>query len=103
VPTIWGSLERIETVCFSARWIQMRVTLPGGSVIRARTCVGEQTLVARGIERVDLSTLCAGERVKVRYRHSRDSVMEAETIYVQPEHTAIGSAIEKDRAQDRPA
>ncbi|MBI3356816.1 MAG: hypothetical protein HY038_08615 [Nitrospirae bacterium] len=89
MPTIWGSLERIETVRSNARWIQTRVTLPGGSVIRVRTCVGAQALVARGIERVDLSTLCAGELVEVSFHYGRDGLMEAETIYIQPEHAAV--------------
>ena len=67
----------------------MRITLPGGAVIRARTCVRAETLVARGIERVDLSTLCTGELVEVSFHYGRDGVMEAETIYVQPEHAVI--------------
>jgi len=89
MPTIWGCLDRIEEYHHGTRWVQVRVTLPGGSVIRTRALVGRQTLVARGIERVDLSTLCAGELVEVSYHHGRDGFMEAETIYVPPERVSV--------------
>ena len=85
MPTIWGCLDRIEDDLHGTLRVQVRVTLPGGSVIRARALVVEHTLIARGTERVDLSTLCAGEFVEISYHHGRDGFMEAETIYVQPE------------------
>lgn len=94
MPVIWGCLDRIEHDLHGTQWIQVKVTLPGGSMIRTRALVGRQTLVARGIERVDLSTLCSGELVEVSYHHGRDGFMEAETIYVQADRAAVGKSDE---------
>lgn len=85
MPTIWGHLDRIEEDRQGTRWLQMKVTLPRGSVIRARALVGQQTVIARGIARVDLSALHAGEVLEVSYHDRRDGFMEAEMIYAQPE------------------
>jgi hypothetical protein len=85
MPTIWGSLDRIENDLQGRRWVKLKAILSGRATIRVRALVGKQTLIARGIERVDLSSLCAGEFVEISYGHSHDGFMEAETIYVQPE------------------
>lgn len=85
MPTIWGYHDRIEEERQGTRWLQMRVALPRGSVIQACALVGKQTVVARGIARVDLSTLHAGEALEVSYQDSRDGFMEAEMIYARPE------------------
>jgi hypothetical protein len=85
MPTIWGSLDRVEEDLHGTRWVQVRTTLSGGTAIRVRVLIGGQTIVARGIERIDLSTLCAGEFVEVTYHHCHAGFMEAETIYVQPD------------------
>lgn len=89
MPTIWGWLDRIEDDLHDTRWVQMRTILPGGTAIRIRVLVGGRTIVARGIERIDLSTLCAGEFVEVTYQHGHAGFMEAETIYVQPERVPL--------------
>jgi hypothetical protein len=85
MPTIWGSLERVEEDLYGTRWVQVRTTLSGGAAIRVRVLVAGQTIVARGIKRIDLSTLCASEFVEVTYHHGHAGFMEAETIYVRPE------------------
>lgn len=85
MPTIWGCLERIDKDLPDSRWIQVRTVLPGGVAIRTRTFVGEQTLIARGIERVDISRLREEEFVEVAYHRGHSGFMDAETIYVQPE------------------
>lgn len=77
MPTIWGSLlDRVQEDLHGTRWVQVRITSSGGTAIRVRVLVGGQTIVARGIERIDLSTLCAGEFVEVTYHHGHAGFME---------------------------
>jgi hypothetical protein len=85
MSTIWGSLDRIEDDQQGKRWVQLKAVLSGRTTIRIRALVGKQTLIARGIEQINLSNLRAGEFVEISYRHGCDGFMEAETIYVQPE------------------
>lgn len=87
MPTIWGRLDRIEEDRQGIRWLQLRVSLPRGEAIRvrARALVGKQTVVARGIARVDLSALHAGEVLEVSYHDRHDGFMEADMIYARPE------------------
>lgn len=88
MPTIWGSLNRIENDPQGRCWVQLKAILSGRTTVLVRALVGKQTLIARGIKQVDLSSLCAGEPVEISYHHGHDGFMEAETIYVQPEHAA---------------
>ena len=88
MPTIWGCLEQIDKDLPDSRWIQVRTVLPGGVAIRTRALVGERTLIARGIERVDFSNLREGEFVEVAYHRGHSASMEAERIYVHPNHLA---------------
>lgn len=85
MPTIRGCLERIEKDLPDSRWIQVRTVLPGHVAIRTRTFVGEQTIIARGVKRVALSSLREGEFVEVTFHPRHSGFMEAETIYVQPD------------------
>ncbi len=89
MPTVWGCLDRVDKDLHGTRWVQVKAVLSGKTTIRVRALVGKQTLIARGIERVDLSSLCAGEFVEISYRHGRDGFMEAETIYVRPDRAAV--------------
>jgi hypothetical protein len=89
MPTVWGSVERVEDDVVGTSWIQMRTVLPGGVAIRVRASIGHQTTVARGIERVDPSSLREGECVEVTYHQGRNGFMEAETVYVQPDNVAV--------------
>ncbi len=89
MQTIWGFLDQIEKDSLGTWWVQMRALLPGGSVVRVRVLVGMQTVVARGIARVDLSALRAGEVLEVSYHQGRDGLMEADTIYVRPEQVPV--------------
>ncbi len=89
MPTIWGCLSRIEDRRRDDPWVEIAVIVSARTTIRARALVGRQTLIARGIERIDLSTLCAGELVEVSYHRGRDGMMEAETIYVRPDRAAV--------------
>ena len=95
MPTIWGSLDRIDEDVHGISWIQLRTVLRGGTAIRTRVVVGEKVLIARGIERVDVSSLTEGELVEVSYYHGRDGFMEAETIYVQPKRVPAASGTEE--------
>lgn len=85
MPTIWGDFERVNKDLYGNRWIEVRTVLPGGSAIRTRALVGEEALIAWGIERVDLSSLREGESVEVTYCRGQLGFMEAETIYVHPD------------------
>lgn len=89
MPTIWGWLDRIEDDPRGPRLVEVKAFLSGRTTIRVRALVREQTLIARGIEPVDLSALCAGEYVEVSYHHSHDGLMVAETIYVRPERVPV--------------
>jgi len=85
MPTIWGHLDQIEEDRQGIRWLHLSVTLPRGVAIRARALVGKQTVVARGIARIDLSALHAGEVLEVSYHDRQDGFMETEMIYARPE------------------
>ncbi len=89
MPTICGSLDRIENHLDGSRFVQVRVILTRGSVLRIRALVRKQTIIARGTEQVDLSTLCTGELVQVSYHQGRDGFMEADTIHVRPERGQV--------------
>lgn len=69
--------------------MQVKSILSGRIAIRVRARVEEQTLIARGIEQVDLFSLCAGEFVEVSYHHGKNGFIEAETIYVRPERVPV--------------
>ncbi len=90
MTVIWGALDRITEDSQGRRCMVIKVGVPGCTAICIPALVGKQTLIARGIERVDLSSLCVGEFVEVSYRHSCDGYMEADTIYVQPERAVVG-------------
>lgn len=90
MPTIWGTLDRVDNDPRGIRLVQVMAILAGRTTIRIRALVGKQTLIARGIERVDLSSLGAGEPVEISYHYDRGGFMEAETIYVLPQRAAIG-------------
>lgn len=100
MPVIWGNLDRIDDDQQGKRWVQLKAMVSGKTTIRVRALVGKQTLVTRGIARVDLSTLSTGEPVEIGYHHGRDGFMEAETVYVQPECAAIGQDIGHNDAHD---
>jgi hypothetical protein len=89
MPTIWGDLDRVNKDLHGVRWIQVRTVLPGGAAIRTHALVGDQTLIARGDDRVDLSSLREGEFVEVTYHHGQSGFMEAEIIYVRPDQVAM--------------
>ena len=89
MPTIWGCLSRIEDDLHGTPWVEVKAILSARTTIRVRAFVGRQTLIARGIERVDLSSLCAGEFVEISYNRGRDGLMQAETIYVRPDRVAV--------------
>jgi hypothetical protein len=90
MSTIWGHLERVDELSVPAPNIQVRTILPDGTVLRVRAKIGAQTIVARGIEPVDVSDLREGEFVEVSYRHSREGWLDADTVYVRPEQAAVG-------------
>jgi hypothetical protein len=89
MPTIWGRLNRIEEDLHGTPWVEIKAFLSTRTTIRVRALVGSRTLIARGIERVDLSSLSTGEFVEVSYNRSHDGFMEAETIYVRPDRVAV--------------
>lgn len=88
--TIWGYIEKVDELMARAPHIQVRTLLPGGIVIRVRANIGAQTLIARGIEPVDVSGLREGEFVEVSYRHGKGGRLDANTIYVRPEQNVVG-------------
>jgi len=89
MPTIWGSLERVGDDLQGNRWVQVRTVLPGEVAIHVRAFVGKTTTVARGINRVDLSSLKEGEFVEVTYQQGHGGLMEAVTVYVRPDEAAV--------------
>lgn len=100
MPVIWGNLDRIGDDQQGRRWVQLNAMVSGKTIIRIRTLIGKHTLIARGIERVDLFNLGAGEPVEISYHYDRGGLMEAETIYVLPQRTAIGQDIGHNDAHD---
>jgi hypothetical protein len=84
MPTIWGHLEKVDKLSISAPHIQVKTALPGGTALRVRAKIGAQTLIARGVEAVDVSDLQEGEFVEVSYRYGGEGWLDADTIYVRP-------------------
>jgi len=99
MAAIWGSLDGIEVDLRGRRWVRVKSALSGRTNIRIRALVGERTKVVRGIERVELSSLCAGEFVEVSYSRSRDGFMEAEIVYARADCGAVAISNE-DHAND---
>ena len=89
MPTVWGNLDQVHSDAAGNQWIQMRTFLSGGMPIRIRALIEQHTIVVRGIERVDPSSLREGECVEVTYHQGRNGFMEAETVYVQPDDVPI--------------
>lgn len=85
MPTIWGHLEKVDKLAAPGLLIQVKTSLPGGTVLRVRAKIGAQTLIARGVEAVDVSDLREGEFVEVSYRYGGEGWLDADTIYVRPE------------------
>ncbi len=85
MPTLWGCFDQAEKGLSGTCWIILRTLLPGGTTIRIRAYVGEQALIARGTERVELSRVKVGEFVEVTYHRGHAGFMEADTIYVRPD------------------
>jgi hypothetical protein len=90
MPTIWGHLENVDELSARSPHIQVRTSLPGGIVIRIRANIVAQTIIARGTESIDISSLREDEFVEVSYRKGREGQLDAETIYVRPEQTVVG-------------
>jgi hypothetical protein len=90
MPVIWGNLDRIDNDQQGRRWVQLNAMVSERTIIRIRALIGRHTLIARGIERVDLFNLGTGEPVEISYHYDRGGFMEAETIYVLPQRAAIG-------------
>ncbi len=89
MPTIWGQLEKVDELFARSPHIKVKTSLPGGIVIRVRANIGAETLIARGTESVDVSGLREDEFVEVSYRHGREGILDAVTIYVRPEQTVV--------------
>lgn len=68
MPTIRGRLERVDTLSAPAPNIEVRTLLSDGTVLRVRTKIGSETLIARGIEPGDVSDLRKGEIEEMSYR-----------------------------------
>lgn len=89
MAAIWGTFDRIEADQHGRQWVQLKAVVSGNTTIRVRVLIGQQTMIARGIDRVDLADLRTGEPIEVSYRHSCDGYLEADAIYVQPQRTAV--------------
>lgn len=90
MPTIWGHLENVDELSARSPHILVRTILSSGTVIRVRANIVAQTIIARGTESIDVSSLREGEFVEVSYRQGREGELDAETIYVRPEQTVVG-------------
>src|SRR5262249_47744166 len=89
MPTEWGNLDQVHSDAAGNQWIQLRTFLSSGVPIRIRALIKQHTVVVRGIERVGPSSLREGESVEVTYHHGRNGLMEAETVYVQPDDVTV--------------
>jgi hypothetical protein len=89
MPTLWGNLDHVHSDIGGDQWLQLRTVLTGGVAIRVRALIQHCTTVVRGIERVDPSNLRKGEPVEVTFHHGSNGLMEAETVYVQPDDFTV--------------
>lgn len=95
MPTLWGCLDQVDEALSGTRWILLRTVLPGGTAIRIQAYLGEQALIARGTERVELSRVKVGEFVEVTYHRGQAGFMEADTIYVRPDNVFVAEGSEE--------
>lgn len=100
MPTIRGDLDRMNKDLQGSGWIRVKTLLPGGAAIRTHVLVGDQTLIARGVERVDLSSLRKGDFIEVTYHRGQSSFIEAETIYVCTDEVSVANKSRQDHADD---
>lgn len=96
--TIRGDLDRMNKDLQGSGWIQVKTLLPGGAAIRTHVLVGDQTLIARGVERVDLSSLRKGDFIEVTYHRGQSGFMEAETLYVCSDEVSVANKSRQDHA-----
>jgi hypothetical protein len=94
MPTIRGDLDRMNEGLHGSGWIQVKTLLPGGAAIRTHVLVGNQTFIARDVERVDLSSLRKGDFVEVTYHRAQCGFMEAEAISVCSDEVSVAEQIE---------
>lgn len=85
MPTLRGCFDQVEKGLSDTCWILLRTLLPGARRFASGLYVGEQALIARGTERVELSRVKVGEFVEVTYHRGHAGFMEADTIYVRPD------------------
>lgn len=60
MSTVRGTLDQRHYDGARDQWVQVRTILLGGVTIRIHVVIGSQTIVARGIEPVALSSLRGG-------------------------------------------
>lgn len=89
MPTVWGTIEQRYYDGARDHWVQVRTVLLGGVTIRIRAVIDSQTIMARGIEPVALSSLREGESVEVTYHCGRNGFLMANTVYVRPDAIAV--------------
>lgn len=91
MPVLWGHFDRVDRDVRGTRWILVTTVLPGGTAIRARALLGNQTLIARGIAQVELADLRDGDFVEVTYHRGHAGFLEADSIYARPNDVALQS------------
>lgn len=91
MTTVGGTLEQRHHDGVPDQWVQARTILLGGVMIRIRTVIDSQTIVARGIEPVALLSLREGESVEVTYHCGRNGYLVAHTVSVWPDAVAVFS------------
>lgn len=89
MPAVWGTIESMHRDGAGDQWVQVRTILSGSVTIRIRAVIDSQTIVARGIEPVALSSLREGESVDVTYHCGRNGFLVAHIVYVRPEFVAV--------------
>ena len=94
MPTIRGHVDQVSKHLLDIRWMHVKTLLPGGGESQIPVMVTHQTLIARGTERVDLSSLREGESVEVTYHCGRSGLIEAETIYVRSDEVSVAEQTE---------
>ncbi len=89
MSAVWGTIESIHRDGAGDQWVQVRAVLSGGVTIRIYVVIDVQTIVARGIEPIALSSLRERESVEVTYHCGRNGFLVANTVHVRPDVVAV--------------
>ncbi|HXF93906.1 MAG TPA: hypothetical protein VNK46_14230 [Nitrospiraceae bacterium] len=91
MPTTWGTVETVGNHPDGSGEIVIRTRPSRHADLRVHASVSPRTLIARGVRRIALADIRAGEFVELTYHHNLHG-MEVELIYVRSDPGGFSKA-----------